>query len=266
MEKDVGDMIFDSIRYLYEKSKEEPESSARGLANSIWQSVRTTVVPLPVLPDEVDEWLYHHDGLIENSYEMLDITRIPDGNMAQLWFIERIMQDGYLWAGRYVEAPKPNNDNLIAQKACEPREPGLPRPEYKMAIAQKQIGRNRTANAFRFMAPNANPLLQINSGKRAALAEISYYEEWTDETEGQRVKNLASIFDVDGPCTVAVPFNGSWEILPRPRNRNMSICWVVEKTGISEEHGGPEDVYRVVDKVKGMFEIMCIPRGVYTFT
>lgn len=46
----------------------------------------------------------------------------------------------------------------------------------------------------------------------------------------------------------------------------MSICWVVENTGVSEEHGGSEDVYWVVDKVKGMFEIMYIHRGVYTFT
>jgi hypothetical protein len=51
-------------------------------------------------------------------------------------------------------------------------------------------------------------------------------------------RDLVSTFDVDGPCLVAIPHNGDWEILPRPGLRSMSVCWVVELVTRAKELGG----------------------------
>lgn len=266
-QKDLGDMIFDVIRYLYGISKEgnsEPSSYALSLANGIWHSVRTTVEPMAALPDFVGDWLYHHEGLVRNSYEMLDINATPDGNSAQLWFLERIMRDGFLWVGRYVAAPAP--DNLNNHTAALP---GTPVSTTRVSVTRRQIARNKLISMTRPLYSGNRQ--GVDERKRAALSEISYYQEWSDENEDRRSTSLASLLDVDGPCLVAVPFNGAWEILPRPTIRAMSICWVVEKwPSVGDGDGASlekeEEVYHVVKKVKGLFECMYIPRGLYTFS
>lgn len=139
----------------------------------------------------------------------------------------------------------------------------------------------------------------------------------TPEGEETRARELTSIFNVDGPCVVATPFNVDWEVLPRPDLRSMSVCWVVEivqervldespgpdhtsrepslgladcvgkgkeperppkirKLGVFQKSGGESGnsdvklikelpVYRVLDKVKGMWQIMDLPWQQFSF-
>lgn len=283
-QKDLGDMIFAVIRHLYELSKEDRDSEtalyALSLANALWHSVRTTVEPITVLPDVVGEWLYHHQGLERNSYEMLDLIANPDGNIAQTWFLERIMRDGYLWVGRYVAASTINREIISTAQLMDSLEPKRKQVlNTRNPVAIRQIARNSAARFERLLRSDgksaASQYTSMDERKSAVVTEIRYYREWSDEDEARRSKECAALFDVDGPCVVAVPFNGAWEVLPRPSTRSMSICWVVAKSASKAKGKGPstgseeedeEDEYQVVKKVKGLFECMYMPRGRYIFS
>lgn len=283
-QKDLGDMIFAVIIRLYEMRKHDgcsdTASYALSLANALWHSVRATVEPISALPDIVGDWLYHHKGLERNSYEMLDLASTPDGNVAQAWFLERIMRDGYLWAGRYVASTTTNRQIADAARIMDSLQPrGEPKLNPRNPIAMRQIARNRAASFGRFLHSNNSPAparhTTMDDRKSAVVTEIHFYREWSDEDETRRGRDCAALFDVDGPCTVAVPFNGAWEVLPRPTTRSMSICWVVEKSlskgkEKNEKNGSKEEddeeEFQVVKKVKGLFECMNMPRGRYIFT
>lgn len=127
----------------------------------------------------------------------------------------------------------------------------------------------------------------------------------TSEKDEQRQKDLVSVFDVDGPCVIATPYSSEWEVLPHPEYRSLSICWVVEPAGRSAPRGRGEQgdtvvndegkltasymandshlqpcaedgtrehpessnrgKYRVINKVRGMWEIMDLPWQTYNF-
>lgn len=120
------------------------------------------------------------------------------------------------------------------------------------------------ASAMMFMRNENDFPPNFNAGS------IAYYQTgrargiWTTEAEDNRVKNLVSAFDVDGPCTVATPFNSEWEVLPHPDLRAMSTCWVVEpvkskekrKTSISNDNDeeNENEEHEVIGKTRGKKE------------
>jgi hypothetical protein len=65
--------------------------------------------------------------------------------------------------------------------------------------------------------------------------EILRRDLWSDRKERLRQRTLLSTFDVDGPCLVATLHNPEWEVLPRPKLRSTSVCWVVE---LREDNNG----------------------------
>ena len=84
-----------------------------------------------------------------------------------------------------------------------------------------------------------------------------------------RVIERVSVFDVDGPCLVATPYDAEMERLPRPKIRSMRTAWIVEgiegpleeqkwtgsKTvGDGEERAKYTAHIRVLHKVCGMWE------------
>ncbi|KAI1121077.1 hypothetical protein F5Y10DRAFT_272422 [Nemania abortiva] len=69
---------------------------------------------------------------------------------------------------------------------------------------------------------------RINAGTLVAFAEMSKTGVGSEELENRRIKDLFSAFNVDGPCMVATPYNADWEMLPHPKLRSMSVCWVIE--------------------------------------
>ncbi|KAH6697281.1 hypothetical protein F5X68DRAFT_226664 [Plectosphaerella plurivora] len=80
-----------------------------------------------------------------------------------------------------------------------------------------------------------------------------------------RRTDFVSVFDVDGPCLVAVPYSSEWELVPHPEYRSMSIGWVVEPAETPPEESSDPAKYQVIGKVKGMWEIMAMPRETYEF-
>ncbi|KAK3361771.1 hypothetical protein B0T24DRAFT_724253 [Lasiosphaeria ovina] len=71
--------------------------------------------------------------------------------------------------------------------------------------------------------------VDVSAGMLAHLKDIEARGSWTAATDARRARDLVAVFDVDGPCTVATPFDHDWEWLPRPELRSMSACWVVER-------------------------------------
>lgn len=120
--------------------------------------------------------------------------------------------------------------------------------------------------------------LQLTPGSMFSFLETSA-RCYDADAEIRRSQELFSVFDVDGPCTIAIPYDTAWEMLPHPSFRSMSVCWVVEVGGPPEEaqvsitqmiksarlspdittettKPTPPKSLRVVDNVKGFWPIM----------
>ena len=55
-----------------------------------------------------------------------------------------------------------------------------------------------------------------------------------------RRRQMVAAFDVDAPCLVATPFDSDMERLPRPEDRSMSVCWIVERIDREQEKDADE--------------------------
>lgn len=274
----VADMIFAVIHHLHALSKEPETEYALGLANSIWYSVRSSPHQIELVPDRVGDWIYNYSAVEENPEKMLKIDDGRHGNVDALWFLERIMRNGSLWFGRYVAAPAQDDMKThIAQVQSALPFSLTAMVDDRNPIAHRQIVRNKTARhrgildlvSLATKSQTTYEELEKDWHKALFLIDIGVYGDWSDENEAYRSTHHASFFDVDGPCLVAVPYNGEWEVLPRPYVRTKRICWVVKKMPGEWDEGSTggetERPYCVVNKVKGLFEWMSIPRGRYTF-
>lgn len=76
--------------------------------------------------------------------------------------------------------------------------------------------------------------LQLTPGSMASFLETVGRVSDPD-AEIRRSKELFSVFDVEGPCTIAIPYDTALEMLPHPSLRSMSVCWVAEVGGAPEE-------------------------------
>ncbi|KAJ2992729.1 hypothetical protein NUW58_g2067 [Xylaria curta] len=122
MRRIVCEIIFSILRYL--SNSAVADHRARGLANSIWQSLRAESVDNRYdLPDEVGEELFDNPSVIEKPFETLQLDISRTGEYSQLWFIDRIMQHGTLWVGRYHQLLSsqritytPGSDEVESQK------------------------------------------------------------------------------------------------------------------------------------------------------
>ncbi|KAF8847373.1 hypothetical protein BDZ45DRAFT_754976 [Acephala macrosclerotiorum] len=241
------EIIFAILRYLYLKADSEP--LALGLANSIWHSLRTDVVPRTEyeLPDEVGDWLLTDPDVLDNRPELLQLDRTRDGSVAQFWLIDRIMRDGFLWVGRYGNGPiserKGSSSTARGTAVSSSRRPTA---AIAKSILQRQRARRFTASIAgicNFPRLNRSDMRYDRRNMAAFIEDISRvrdHEGDYEQMEEAHAQDLVSVFDVDGPCLIAIPHNGDWEMLPRPALRSMSVCWVVEpvartKQGASEE-------------------------------
>jgi len=325
----VARIFFDILRYLFSLGTEGGDPCAIGAANSIWQSVRVEAVndgsksnDKAWLPDEVGDELFSHPDCLKNPFETLQLDKNDDGSYNLTWFIDRIMQHGTLWVGRYVRntrvlsetAPQKNHkespiiglaseetskDELsfeVHQQEGHARAQSKSRgedatmtegPEItpthtlhpatnlsnanqngkgKQPVPKKFIpngnptivGRQLVLQMFtglvKSQRPNVSPSSQSSHPSTTQDDPESYIDDssvtffayvlsrgiWSAEAEDHRVRTLASVFDVDGPCTVVTPFNSDWERLPHPDIRGMSCCWVVEPLVTEEEKQAKE--------------------------
>ncbi|KAK2001303.1 hypothetical protein LX36DRAFT_363224 [Colletotrichum falcatum] len=102
---ELGRMVRDILSYLC-------YSGEKGLATSIWQSLRVAQTSgkstaghgLAPLPDEVDDAFFAHPVIRDEPGAALQIDATRDGNMAQQWLFDRILMQGKLWVGRYISS------------------------------------------------------------------------------------------------------------------------------------------------------------------
>ena len=189
---------------------------------------------------------------------------------------------------------------------------GQPRPVRKRQLTRKQVADmialvvNRRIRDAKEKFEDNEESVAVIVGRFIRSLELLTCGVSDFLSERWREHNLVSVFDVDGPCVVATPFNSMWERLPRPELRSMSVCWVIEPVafpsgtalldqnaleipGVVHKHDGcrPEKrldgiylnhheayydryrnfplSYRVLDKVKGMWQIMDCPTQSYIF-
>ncbi|KAI4691021.1 uncharacterized protein J4E88_002498 [Alternaria novae-zelandiae] len=195
------------------------------------------------MSDKVDDTLFAHPDVMERPFATLQLDETHGSSLAQLWFIDRIMHHGRLWCGTYtprdhqiyhrspgsLQADSTLEEDLEAhQKILEAN--NLP----EKLIIRKQLSRMMfTMMIERIFA--GKPGLSKHRHTMVAYASTTALDLWSDRKERIRQKTLMSTFDVDGPCLVATPYNSEWEILPHPRLRSASVCWVVE---LKESSGG----------------------------
>lgn len=330
MQKITAEIFFAILRYLYNL----PGPHSLGVANSIWQSIRLDVVRKPIpgenkdLPDHVGEELFNHPDVLQTPFKTLQLDKNRGGEYHQVWMIDRIMQHGELWIGKYNQAyniPSKSYENDPGPAVEFPQQQdgaGL-EMEFKSrlpdTIIQRQLKRRILATLSKGLEATSTEVgpSKFDITSFAWFFDIVQRGLSTPEGEEKRARELTSIFNVDGPCIVATPFNVDWEVLPRPDLRSMSVCWVVElvqervldessspdhtsgepslgladcvgkgkeperppkirKFGVFRKSGGESGnsdvklikelpVYRVLDKVKGMWQIMDLPWQQFSF-
>jgi hypothetical protein len=277
----VGHLLIDILQHLHAINE-------KSLANSVWQSIRVDALRSAPnsseditdthknddywLPDDVTE-LLANEKLCTNLWPALQFDQIHDGNISQFWLIDRIMQHGSIWAGNYIIPSQPARTH----PTTSPTAPTSPNPETsndqnRGSILQTQLTRQLLAmKAHEVTAadPDRKPEdVTIMVAAFLTLADLSI--EDTDERD-RRLSARASAFDVDGPCLVATPFDSEMEKLPRPSSRTMSCAWVVEAEAMGgalntdETAGQARGQFRVLDRVKGAWEIMEQTMHAYTF-
>jgi hypothetical protein len=239
----IARIIFDILRYTLTVSEEG--ALARGLATSIWQSVRIDQVPGSEnpLPDEVGDALFDHVDVLTRPFATLQLEETLDKTFAQLWFVDRIMETGRLWCGTYI--PPSGTDGTASH--ISPTSPstgetqsevgkvlGKSPSEKPDSIIDKQIRRHM----IHAQIQGTTSIKRVPENWRwpyIVLTEIiANRDYWSARGERRRNETLLSTFDVDGPCQVATPYNPEWEIFPRPKLRSMRVCWVVEERNGSE--------------------------------
>ncbi|KAK6863562.1 hypothetical protein PG995_000090 [Apiospora arundinis] len=233
MQDIVAKIVFAILRYLHGLST--PQSI--GVANSIWQSLRVDAVDKPYgsgardLPDTVGDELFTHRDVVKAPFHTLQLDKSRDGSYYQVWLIDRIMYQGYVWTGTYrhtrdvpIESP-PN--------ATEGSDEDNPLRAMNLNILDKQWVRRYLATQFLTLdqgdAKDSTLTTTVNSGTMTYFIEaLAWGSLFTPEADHVRRKELVAVFDVDGPCIVATPFNHEFEVLPHPSLRSMSVCWVIE--------------------------------------
>ncbi|CAH0031117.1 unnamed protein product [Clonostachys rhizophaga] len=329
----IGRIFFGILRCLLDQADSDPNAIgvANSIWQSMRVDSLDGENKHPDLPDEVSEALFSHPDVVAHPFDTLQFDRSPDGQYHQVWLFDRIMSLGFLWVGRYQRSTNPSTLTLerpdsepeddseaanavedltsisgemssltIREKPATEPKPKKEKKEMDSSIQGRQLRRQILA----MMLENSllSPILSgedkegypdINISSFSSFAIIAGERVFEFAEEQKRVQTLRSVFDVDGPCTIATLYNSDWEVLPHRDLRSMTVCWVVEKEGdddglpelkaIEEEdivepiednelldrlrkHYDEEDRrYRVTTKVKGMWQMMDFPSQSYTF-
>lgn len=315
-------IFFGILRFLMDQAAGDPR--AQGLADSIWQSVRVDQVNKedPDLPDNVTEALFSHPAVVTTPFRTLALDRDSKGSYYQAWLLERVMRQGCLWVGRYVPAPlvgfREGTETFLsflkdAEASSSSSSRGGKRhlssaasgsstkkkKEMSRSILARQLRERLLAEMLR-MATFERYAKETPENREDSYGENPWPEEATGvfvsfsvlafnkAAEDDGIRKRISVFDVDGPCTVATPYVTGWEILPHPRPRSMSVCWVVQRVGdkggsekqslkrkrrlsdgsdaAGEDQMAQEEMkYKVLGKVHGMWEVMEAPWQLYLF-
>jgi hypothetical protein len=237
----IGNIFVDILRHLHGEGEV-------ALANSLWHSVRVDAVGKMArldfdhsladskdLPDEVGDLLSDAE-VLRSPWQILQLDLDRHGSYHQVWLIDRIMQNGFLWTGNYIASFDDKSDEKGKGKPVPlPRTPGQDvssRAEWiggngQGGILNKQLTKQILASMFRTQIDGEDNEGAVNLGALVTFCYVVKSGLWDEEGEARR-RQRVSAFDVDGPCLVATPFDSTVERLPHPEERSMSVCWVVE--------------------------------------
>jgi hypothetical protein len=241
--------VFDILRHA--RMSLDNTRHAQALANSLWHSMRVDQAPdsKTELPDRVDETFFAHEDIRARPFAVLQLDENQvEENFAQLWFVDRIMENGGLWCGQYTkpwkrfgvmsepEMPRETPKSESSKgKAPEKSSPDMSKQSIISRLTVFSMIASQVSVANAMSAETSETLVSRTS--RYPLAFLAYFcgypDYWNARGEERRSQNLISAFDVDGPCLVATPYNPDWEILPRPDLRSMSVCWVLESKSVA---------------------------------
>ncbi|KAL8294608.1 hypothetical protein RB597_007772 [Gaeumannomyces tritici] len=318
----MAEIVFGILRHLNGLQRENPR--AAGLANSIWQSLCVatvaaiatvderlsgSLVEIIDLPDTVCEKLFV-DLSDRNPFDMLQLHKDRNGGYHQTWFIERIMQQGKLWIGSYDRAFPASKKGPLEERTTTARATILQRQLRDRLLMDHILATKQELAAD----PSKADSLSKYNANIAKYFELSTLSSTPREADEEWARSLVSTFDVDGPCTVATPYDPVREMLPHPAVRSMSACWVVKELspyshmeraeepgsasaqveqdgcrkadkgkGVERQQSAEDDGpskpgrpggdfypavsrrYKVVDKVKGLWELMDRPWQQHSF-
>jgi len=269
----IRHIIIGILRHLHDKGD-------RALANSIWHSLRHDALPdhengePKNLPDDVGDLLLAEE-LLRNPWLLIDLDCDRYDSFYQIWLLDRAIEEGFLWVGYYIDA---NGESLVKTSEIPDNQvwPWLGRlrnilpfqnkddqPAKKESIMERrQLGQWGAGTAKAILLLGKNDTIYSGSFD-SHNPDLDCFYTGGEETEAERFRKVA-VFDMDGPCLVATPFDSDKEWLPRPEDRSMDICWVIEHVGNDEEEPGSRQ-YRVLANVKGMWEIIEEPSQRYNF-
>lgn len=117
----VTRVLFDILRYA--PSSLESAQHGRALADAMWHSIRTdqALGSKNELPDHVDEAFFLHNDILQRPSATLQLEEERDGgSFAQLWFVDRIMENGGLWCGHYTKSWKAMSKSTDQPSNTEP--------------------------------------------------------------------------------------------------------------------------------------------------
>lgn len=233
----VGNILVEILRHLHAEDE-------IALANSIWQSIRVDELFEPGsnhLPDDVGD-LILRDDLIRTPWQLFQLEHDRHESYNQVWLIDRIMQYGSVWVGHYLKRDcdcenfKGKTEPLVPSSIEPPessQEMETPFPYREETIIGRQFLKQLMVSLFKSFGREHHFNGILNLGSLVGLSIVLSSEIWSEEAEARRAQRV-SVFDVDGPCTIAIPYDSDNERLPHSKDRSMSICWIVEPVNQKE--------------------------------
>lgn len=261
-----AEIFFGILRYLIECV--DTDSRAKSVADSIWQSIKgddhamAGEADYQELPDEVSEHFFQHPAVKNTPFEIMQLHRDRQGGYLETWLIDRIMTRGVLWIGKYIPEttiPTPSKSRrwpsdlpgwdelsgddenahqqywqrLAESMGVQTQVSHSPRLRREISrLTTHALKADEFADYYQMhVNQDENGLARLDESTSAGnvsgvVGRIK--KELRGETEQYRAQNWVSVFDVDGPCTIATPYNALWEVIPHPSLRSMSACWVVD--------------------------------------
>lgn len=235
----VGKILVGILRHLHAEGE-------IALANSIWHSIRVDELFKPGqifssnnLPDDVGDLLLR-DDLIRNPWQLFQLDHDRHESYNQVWLVDRIMQYGSVWVGHYLKRDcdsenfKGETEVLLPSSIEQPESSQVLKMSFGIqTILQIQFLKQLLASQFRTISGENDVDVKLSSGVMVGLSYTMVTDIWSEEAEARRAQRV-SVFDVDGPCTIATPFDSDNERLPHSKDRSMSICWIVEPVNQKE--------------------------------
>ncbi|CAN9388935.1 unnamed protein product [Alternaria alternata] len=274
----IARIIFDILRYTLNAF--DDRALARGLATSIWQSVRIDQVPgsEDPLPDEVGDALFDHVDVLERPFATLQLEETLDKTFAQLWFVDRIMETGRLWCGTYTP-PNPK-DSAASEFHPSHESTAEIKPEVKNGFEKSPADESRSiiskqiVRHMLFTQLKGTPSIKKQPlnwrWPMIVLAEVAanrdyHSASWRKATQGNPAVYLRRGWAMPGGHTIQSRLGGT-SASKTSQHEKKEVTDIVDIPEATERFGNQGLGLQVLRKVKGLWQIMDLPSQDYVFS